>query len=189
MTRRAAAQAGFTLLETMVALAVFALVMAGLQQGVQYALVADLRQDRRSTETGRMAAVDRQLRLMIEGLDPQRPVTGEAHSLRLHGPLPHLAPIGEADLLLDRGQDGSLRLRWIGPGPASHVLTREDVLLRDLAGLDLAYWPRAAPSAWVSDWHEDRPPALVRLRLIFRPGDARHWPDIVAAPVRDLVGG
>jgi general secretion pathway protein J len=68
-------------------------------------------------------------------------------------------------------------------GPAAPV--RETVLLDHLADAQFAYWNG---SAWLSRWNGKELPRLVRIRLAFPPGDARHWPDIIAAPMREAPG-
>ena len=68
-----------------------------------------------------------------------------------------------------------------------------EVLLHHLDGclpgdgverIELAYWPRpgspGSPApAWASAWAGNDLPLLIRLRVVFPPGDGRHWPDIV----------
>ena len=66
----------------------------------------------------------------------------------------------------------------------------EEVLLSGVEGIALAYWRparRVAAGGWVSVWNEAGLPSLVRLRIVFPAGDGRHWPDIVAAPLREVA--
>ena len=62
---KAAAQAGFTLLEIMVALVVFGILVAGLAQGVQFGLRAWNGQTALIAQRGDMDAGDRALRGLI----------------------------------------------------------------------------------------------------------------------------
>jgi hypothetical protein len=92
-------------------------------------------------------------------------------------------------LLVDAGH--RLVLRW---APARHAIligpppTPENtVLLTGVDHLELAYWPRPETpgTGWRNRWDATQPPALVRIRLVFMRGDARRWPTIVAATVRE----
>ena len=191
---------GFTLLEVLVALVVLGFVMAGLSQGTRFGLRAWGAQSRLIDARGELDAVDRTLRRLVEGMDPGGPnqdplIEGAADTLAFTSELPAAAAAAtrraDVALLVDAG--GRLVLRWtprlnavrFGPPPPPE----EAELLRGVAGVDLAYWPRPTPDApaagWRGGWTEKALPALVRIRLVFPPGDGRRWPDIVAAPMRE----
>jgi general secretion pathway protein J len=198
-------QTGFTLLEVLVALVVLGLLLAGLAQGVQFGLQAWTRQSRLIATHGDADAVDRLLRRMIEEADPGRAtvaaaITGDASRLLLVTRLPAgaLHPGSqevEASIGVDRAH--RLLLRWypylnaprLQPAPPP----QQDVLMEGLDHLDIAYWgpdaaQPAAPRAWHSNWHGPDLPELIRIRLVFAEGDARHWPPIIAAPMRGKPG-
>jgi len=182
--------AGFTLLEVLVALVVFGVLMAGLTRGVDFGLRAWNRQSAAIDARGELDAVDRALRGLIVRLDPAAGMTGEAHAMAFTSRLPRGAvqATGEADLAL--GVDGARRLvlRWtphlhaerIGPQPPPETA----ILLRGIARLDLAYWPRNG-TGWRENWPSRDLPAMIRLRVSFPPGDPRHWADLVTAVARD----
>ena len=190
---------GFTLLEVVVALAVFGLVMAGLAGGSRFGLRAWEAQSRLVDARAELDAVDRTLRRLVESMDPGGPnqeplIEGSRDRLAFTAELPAAAAVTRrADVALLVDTAGRLVLRWtprldavrLGPPPAPE----EAELLRGVAGLDLAYWPRPASGgllgSWRESWAERSLPALVRIRLTFPPGDARRWPDIVAAPMRE----
>ena len=69
-----------------------------------------------------------------------------------------------------------------GPVPTPH----REVLLTGIDRIDMGYF---AAGVWHTRWREPEPPDLIRIRLVFRDGDPRHWPDIVAAPARGQPDG
>lgn len=184
--------AGFTLLEIIVALAVFGFLLVGLSQTVRFGLTA-WRQDARisSGETD-LEAVDRSIRTIIENFSPaddtaQPSIDGTATTLigltRLRtpgsGPLPKRI---EAVLAVSGNR---LVLRWrpyhhwqafLPPLPPS-----ETVLMAGVSRLRIEYWQPSG--TWTSSWHEPDLPLLIRLRLTLSGDNAPHWPDIIAAPL------
>lgn len=189
-------EAGFTLLEVLVALTVLGFLMLGLTQGIRFGLLAWDRQTRITEARLELDALDRLLRRVMEQMDPgtQRDppaIEGGANRLAFRtdlGPAAGALGIRDADVRLAVA-GGQLVLGWrphlrairFGPPPPMD----ETVLLRGVAALDIAYWGQAG---WQAGWSERRLPALVRLRLRFAEGDRRRWPDIVAAPLREAPG-
>jgi len=181
-------QQGFTLLELLVALVVLGFLVAGLSEGVRYGVRAAGAQARLIDGRSELDATDRTLRSLLAQADP-----GNAHAPALTGGpggvafttrLPAGADRGgPADVAL-RVEGGRLMLRWMPHrygvpfAPAQNAQTIE--LLRGVEGLEAAYWS----GSWRREWAERDLPALIRLRLVFPPGDPRHWPDIVVAPMR-----
>ncbi|MGI4747393.1 MAG: type II secretion system protein [Janthinobacterium lividum] len=200
--RPLADDAGFTLLEIIVALVVLGILLSTLTSGVQFGLAAFDRQDRMIQTGGRLEAVDRTLRRLIEQLDPGTStdgdtVAGAQHVLVFRSPL-RLAGSGKPDapqtdglldlrLSVDAGH--RLILTWLphrhviptGPAPKSH----DEVLLTGVDRIDISYF---ADRGWHTRWRQPGPPALIRIRIVFLEGDPRHWPDIVAAPIREQPG-
>lgn len=199
------ADAGFTLLELLVALVVLGFILAGLSQGVRYGLRATDVQARTLAEQGELDAVDRALRRLIEQMDPSSArdgpgLRGGAARMVFASELPEAAvtqsggqPTRRAEVSL--GVDGARRLvlravprpagKPFGPPPPP----LETELLRGVDRIELAYWPRGPAPRWTGAWTADSLPLLIRLRVVFPPGDRRRWPDIVAAPKRELAGG
>lgn len=192
MNRR---DAGFTLLEILVALVVLGFLMLGLSQGTRFGLQALTAQGRLLDERAELDAVDRTLRRLIERMDPGGPnqapkIEGGRGALAFTSELPAAASgaarLADVAVMLNGGR---LVLRWtprvnavrFGPPPAP----QEAELLRGVERLDLAYWPPPPASGWVDAWTEESLPQLVRIRLVFPQGDRRRWPDIVAAPLRE----
>jgi general secretion pathway protein J len=189
---------GFTLLEILVALVVLGFLVIGLTEGVHFGLRAWELQARMIGRREDLDAVDRTLRRLVETMDPGTsgdPLTlqGNPASLAFTAELPMTSslPIQRADVGLGVDAAHRLVLRWtphlhaIRFGPAPAAQTSE--LLRGVDRLEVAYWGSAAGGGWQNRWNQDGLPGLIRIRLIFVKGDPRHWPDIVAAPMRDRI--
>ena len=191
--------AGFTLLEVLAALVVLGFLMAGLTGGVRLGLRAWEQQARAGAGQADLDTADRALRRLVNGIDPgtitrSAPVTGRSDRLAMIAALPASAPLERAEVAL--GVAGQrLVMRWVpqaagirvGPPPAA----QEAELLTGVAAVRFAYWPRPGKAGdpapgWRDAWDAPEPPALIRIRLTFL--DARHWPDIVAAPMREQAG-
>ncbi|MBV9748606.1 MAG: prepilin-type N-terminal cleavage/methylation domain-containing protein [Acetobacteraceae bacterium] len=196
---RAVRETGFTLLEVLAALVVLSALLLALRQGVAVGVSASETQARLAAGREDLDAVARALRRLVEHMDPGtdlEPVHVDAgpHALAFPTELPAAVslpqPAVDAALLVT--ETGELVLRWT---PRRHAVRltpppppQQTQLLRGVAGLDIAYWrPSAGGGGWVPEWPGPGLPTLVRLRIIFPRDDRRHWPDIVAAPMRDMA--
>ena len=184
--------AGFTLLEILVALAVFGFLLVGLSETVRFGLTAWRQEARMSDGKTDLEAVDRSLRSIVENLAPgdeagRSSIDGLADSVtgvtQLRVPGSGLQPARiEAGLAVSGTR---LVLRW---RPYHHGITlgagaapAEAELMSGVSRLVIEYW---RPSGvWVASWHEPDLPLLIRFRVILRGRDAPRWPDIVIAPL------
>jgi general secretion pathway protein J len=184
--------AGFTLLEILVALAVFGFLLVGLSQSVRFGLTAWRQAARMSDGKTDLEAVDRSLRSIVENLAPaadaaRPPIDGLNNAMsgltQLRIPNSGFAPTRtEVGLTLSAGH---LMLRWrpyhhstpFGPSPPP----AETELMNGVASLRIAYWQQAG--AWTPNWHETALPALIRFRITFAGEGAPTWPDIIIAPL------
>ncbi|HVC59324.1 MAG TPA: prepilin-type N-terminal cleavage/methylation domain-containing protein [Acetobacteraceae bacterium] len=201
MRYRTLNERGFTLLELLVTLVVLGLLMLTLTQGIRVGLQAWALEGRVGRRASGLETTDRALRQLIGQASPGEPrsrhaaFTGTAHTLSFVTTLPEgfgARVTHEADvrLLVTKGHRLELLWRphyrrWIVPLPPPSAIT----LLDHVAQLDLGFWqPAAAPrrGRWLSAWTARELPPLVRLRIAFPPGNARQWPDIVIAPMREL---
>ena len=185
---------GFTLLELLVALAVFGMLVVMLNQGVAFGLRATSMQGRADDRQGDLDAVDRALRRIIEDADPgifPEPATlkGTTGSVSMITELPdRLTGRPERAEATIFASGGDLRLRWrkrrhvapFGPPPPA----QEMVLLQGVRSLQIGY---SAGDAFLSSWSAERLPKLVRLKLDFADS-SRHWPPILATPKREPLG-
>jgi general secretion pathway protein J len=191
------AAGGFTLLETIVALVVLGFLIVGLGEGVRFGLGARKAENALIAKGEGLDAVDRTVRGLIAGMDPggfDTPPTlaGSPERISFLTELPPGAAIGgirQARMVLAVDPDHRLVLAWqlaphavpLAPPPHGRV-----VLVGDVARLAVAYGePATQGGGWVRQWNATELPALVRVRIVFRAGDRRLWPDIVAAPMRE----
>jgi general secretion pathway protein J len=186
---------GFTLIEVLVAVAVFGLIAGGLIQAVRYGMQAWQSQVRMGEGPADLDAVDRSLRHMLEVIDPgdgvePAPITGRHDHLEFISVLPNAGGAGPArriaaTLTVDSAH--RLVLLWrpyfhaapLRPAPAPTVTE----LLRGVSRLQVSFWQPGG--GWTSEWRNPELPALIRLKVMFPEGDRRHWPDIVVAPLLD----
>ncbi len=190
-------QRGFTLLELLVALVVLGLLMVALSQGTQFGLrVWGIEQAMGSRVSG-LETTDRALRLLLGRASPGDPalrgaaLTGTAREVSFVTTLPDgygASVTHEADVtLLADGRRLALRWRphyrrWIAVPPAPAVIPLAD----GVDHIELGYWSVGAQGqGWSSTWTGPYLPRLVRVRVVFQPGDSRRWPDIIVAPMRE----
>lgn len=189
-------QAGFTLLETLVALVVLGLLMTGLAQGLRLGVSAWQAQTRILAARGDLDAADSTLRALIARLDPggfsanPPSFAGTSRSLGFTTTLPQAAggmATREADVTLAVDDGRRLQLLWRThypnptrpPPPARRVL-----LLEEVDHLEIAYW-QGEKGGWRSEWAGAPLPKLIRIRIVFTRESGRHGPDIVITPMRE----
>ncbi len=190
-------EAGFTLLEILVALVVLGFLMVGLSQGVRFGLKAWDTETRLVNERADMDGVERVLRALIEEADPGEfndpsEFRGEERTVTFATRLPMAAaglPTRDAEIGLGVDARHRLVLRF-SPHPHADRLVAaappvEQPLLDGLDHIEMGYlrWPEQG-GGWVAAWTAPTLPVLVRIKLVFPEGDPRHWPDIVAGPMR-----
>ncbi len=179
--------AGYTLLEMLVALVVFGLVMAGIAQSFRFGLTAWSAGPRTITQPENMAALDAALTRMIAQALPGS-MTGLADGMAFTTSLPPGAGLhGLADVAILLAPDGTLILRY-GPHPAGIILTplppaRTEPLAQGITRLSITYLtPQPGGPAWSGSWSgKQELPLLIRIHIDFANGHT--WPDLVAAPV------
>jgi general secretion pathway protein J len=193
-------EAGFTLLEMLVALVVFGFLFIGLDRGARTGFALWNTQTRRIGQTEELDATARVMRSLLAGIPilpvaaadnapPAIAITGEAAHLGFVGDLPSgLGATQRADITLGLAA-GRLVLGW---APHRHeragappVAPTETELIRGVETLDLAYFGTAAPGQtpiWHAQWVGPGLPMLIRVRLHFAKSDGRRWPDLIAAP-------
>jgi general secretion pathway protein J len=195
MNRPQDAQAGFSLVEMLVALAVLSLAALMMTQGFVSGRRLWADQQGRTYAGETVQSAQSLLRDRIERL---RPVT------RLEGGQPHVDVEGAPDSLVflslaaDAQRPAPLRRYRLALDDRGDLVfsdpaapdTPDQVLVRRVDGLAIDYFGVARPGdapGWQSDWRErPSPPQLVRIRIAFPAGDRRVWPDLIVAPAAPL---
>lgn len=192
--------AGFTLLELLVALTILALLVTLLSGGLRFGTRVWQTGQISSDELSTMEATEGLLRRVIASAPAAAQRTpgaaqtnlfrGSADSMRFVGPAPALAmPEGLYEITLAI-RNGKLLLTWNAFRSDLGTLSKragEQVLVSGLSDAAFAY--RSPGSAtWASSWSTPTSsPALVMIRL-GRANDARRWPDLVVAPRLTAAG-
>ncbi|WP_099952375.1 prepilin-type N-terminal cleavage/methylation domain-containing protein [Methylobacterium currus] len=202
MSREAAArQAGFTLVETLVCLALAGLIGVLLLNAVRIAGGASAAAAR-AAGAEEVQSVRDHLRRTLGSLAQRRP-DGRRPTLRggPDGLVAALAP----DQTLERPTEVAVTLAQVpsqalrGGGtvdlvesrseaetlPGQPMAARSEAILGRIAGLGLRYYGAPADGAqprWLPDWSRpDRPPLLVEIQVAFPPADSRRWPPLLIA--------
>lgn len=203
MKRASPGEAGFTLVELLVSLALMGL-MAALLGNTLYAagrFSTDL--SPRQASDGRIAAIQQLLRQRIERL---RGVTslnssvalvdvrGNPQDFAFFAPAPgsggpdmlqrfRLVRTATGDLILYQANGLDDRIDLNAKGMLGW---RPHVLLRDVSYLGMSYFgidPIAGSRRWQPQWHDrPQPPELIRIRVAFPSGDKRRWPALIVRP-------
>lgn len=180
--------AGYTLLEMLVALVVFGLVMAGIAQTYRFGLTAWSASGRNAAGPENMAALDAALSRMIADAQPGT-MTGRPDGVAFATRLPPGSGVsGLADTAILLAPDGTLTLRY-GPHPPGVPLKpapppRTEPLASNVAGLSISYFGpgKNGTPVWAGTWKGQSLPLLLRIHLQFAGG--QEWPDLVAAPAQ-----
>jgi general secretion pathway protein J len=195
-------EAGFTLVEVLVALVLLGLLTTALFFSVRFGVTAWQRGGERSDQIHTSMLVQDLLRRLIgqayplmlaDGTGSGRvDFAGSATSLDFLAPVPiALASGGRARFTLAierRGGQSDLVLASrpeLAAGDAPAELNRK-TLLATLEAAEFAYFG-VAQSKSTTEWHERWSdemslPALVRVRVRFARSDPRLWPDLTIAP-------
>jgi len=198
--------AGFTLVELLVGLTLFALLSALMFGGFRIGVRAWEAGGERINDVSRVELAQNLLRRQLsEASLPQAAADqdefaasafrGAGDALSFLAPLPAHSLVGGLYVfsLAEAPNAGRayLRLGWkifrpenLVPGELGDE--EEALLLDDIASLDLAYYGRIGPDrppTWTESWSGALGlPQLIRLRVRFPAGDPRQWPDLVVAP-------
>jgi general secretion pathway protein J len=194
-------EAGFTLVEMLVALALFGLLSVVLFDNVKFGVHAWRSGSARSDELQRSVATQEVLRRLLGNLypmiaaesaaQPQVDFDGTREAVMFLSDAPVVtggAGRFRFKLSVDRGRDRTDLAMTAVPELASaeSASATRTLLVADIEGAELAYFGAPAPGAsaqWSDSWQkQNEVPRLIRLRVAFRAGDPRTWPELVVAP-------
>ncbi len=177
---------------------VFGFLLAGITQDLHFGLSAWTMQDRIVGSYADLDAVSRTLRGLVQRMDAGSPegaprVSGSRSRFAFTTELPEA--VGNltqrrADITLLVDERHRLVLRAV-PHRHAALGARLDAPLTIslLDGVDAVRFSYLSPlpsggGVWTDSWQQVYLPRLVAVHLDFPKGDARHWPDIVAAPAQ-----
>ena len=189
-------QAGFTLLELVVGIAILALITTLLVNVLGTGIAATAQLDRR---TERIELAHHVHRLLRERLETVRPLgwqmegrrlpafAGEASSIRFvttRPPWPDLGGLALDWLYLNNGQLTLAERPFAGTYDArtGHSIDIGKTLARGIGTLRVDYFgrPGRQRAAWHREWTHRDLPDLIRVRIAWR--DGKRWPDLVVHP-------
>jgi general secretion pathway protein J len=195
-------EAGFTLVELLVALALFGLLSTALFGSIRFGMTAWMRGTTRADQVDQILHAQNLLRGLIEEAYPLfRPAVPFGGHVEFDGTQQSLDFLSSTPIA--RGADGRSRFRLAierrGDG-ANLVLTSSlelawpergaqpvgAVLLAGVGGVELSYFGVTGADR-IATWHDawrgqSTLPQLTRIRVRFAGGDSRIWPELVIAP-------
>ncbi len=193
-------EAGFTLVELLVAIILLSLISLVLTGSLQFGLTAWARGMAHSDHVDNSMSAQQFLRRALEDAypffssnDPTRrrvEFAGTADSLAFLAPAPLAGGGGGRSriMLSVRRHDGhsDLMVRAAPELGADNQASTRSRLIANVESVELSYFGKRrsdrAP-AWHDRWKDEIGlPQLVRVRVRFPTGDTRLWPDLVVAP-------
>jgi len=192
------AQAGLSLLELLVSLALLGLLVTLLRDGFTLGhRVWERAGARLAARVEPVEGVQMLLRERLTAIYPAWRAEGDASRVQFeglpqrmtfHARTPETLGTGTWHrFALSLSPQGTLELAWQPDTLTSPAAPwTASVLLSGVTVAEFAYFgpTRTDPTGrWRDSWRgQPRPPELIRLRLGFAPGDPRVWPEMLAAP-------
>jgi len=189
-------QAGFSLVELLVALTLLGLLSAALMESLHQGFLAWGQISQRASELEDIQIAQETLRRSLTAaypswIDSRKAAKGHVDFDGSADRLDFLAPIpatllngGRARFHLGRRQNDlviTVRPELASP-EGSEIKT--ETLLAGLQSMEFSYFGR---NGWQNRWQDETHlPDLIRLHVTFPPRDRRSWPDLVVAPRIDV---
>ncbi len=205
---RRAGEAGFTLLELLVALTLLGLILAVIFGELRFTARAWDATDAKLDRNGELLSVHAFLRQRFQQVYVPRPdrdaeeqddggvvFAGSGRAMSFLGTMPANVSVGgfyEISLSAETGQDGNdLFISWRpfdedGTARVADGPDNSRTLLRGVREVRFSYFGRSGDAVepqWWDIWpSRDAAPSLIRVRLSFDDDDLRTWPELVVAP-------
>lgn len=194
-------EAGFTLVEVLVALALFSLLVALLFGNVRFGLQAwQIGSVHNESLVRSVASQDLLRRLLGNAYPMLLGAAGTDPLIDFEGAKDTLSFLSEAPVVT--GGAGRFRFKLFQDqrqnqtdfvvsstpelaNPQDASMTTKSLLLADVDHIEFAYSDGGSKgeTTWSSAWGKRSSlPRLVRVRVAFRSGDTRLWPDLLIAP-------
>jgi general secretion pathway protein J len=188
-------EAGFTLLELLVAMAVLSLLSLVMMGGLKFGARVWERTQGTSDESDAVTTAEAFIRHQLAATYPQwhdtgpdRPhvlFDGEAHSVAFLAPQPEqFGPGTNLQFALQRSSTGDLDVTW--QSQDAGTVPTHTALLRNISSVEFSYYGPSfggAIAKWSDSWsNRARLPDLIRIRVVFPPKDRRVWPEFIVHP-------
>jgi general secretion pathway protein J len=198
----AGSEAGFTLVELLVALALFSLLATLLFDNVRFGLHAWQHGSAHADNFEHTMVSQDLLRRLIGnvypmfvadgGAQPRIDFDGTKEAVRFLGNAPTVISGGgrfRFKVFVEQQQSRKDLIMSATPelaDPQDFSMSTRTLLLSDIDRAEISYFGDAGSertAQWVDSWtqHSDMP-RLVRIRIVFRPEDTRLWPELLIAP-------
>jgi len=200
-TGRDAGEAGFTLVELLVGLALFSLLATLLFDNVRFGVKAWQLGSAHAEQFEHDLVAQDLLRRLIGNVYPMLVQDGVNQRLDFEGDKEAVSFLGQAPVVasgggrfryklqVERQHDRTDLVMSAAPELASlqgTAMARRTVLLSDIDGAEFSYFGDGEAGQtlqWQDSWRQRvAMPRLMRLRVAFRSKDARAWPDLLIAP-------
>jgi len=197
-------EAGFTLVEVLVAITLLALLMALLAGGLRLGARVWEREGIQGAQAAEMQIIHDFLRRLLQQTYPSQAsgkthlvFDGKGNALSFVAPLPSHVGYGgfyNVKIFIKSGPTNrQLVLRYILrhpdiiPSTVSGAVSGETVLLNDIEDLEIRYFGPtldSGPQTWHAEWlNKNRLPDLIQLNVRFPYADTRIWPSLITAPM------
>jgi general secretion pathway protein J len=198
----AGGESGFTLLELLVAIALFSFISLALFEGLHFGILAWGRGGAHADQADHVMFVQSLVRRLLEDAYPEYVSNGPADGhANFEGTATSVSFLATTPAALGGGGRSHFALSGAQKeGRKSLVLTSKQeladddetpapartILLSDIAGVEFSYFGRTRSDKgpqWRNFWTgESSLPQLIRVQIQFPQADARAWPDLLVAP-------